>query len=302
MPDQIMVPAPAKINLHLAIGDRRNDGFHGIASIFQAVSLHDTVTVELCACAGIELAAECGCPAEQNTAWRAASSFLAAARDSGHKSMPGIRIAIDKQIPMGAGLGGGSSDAASTLVALSLLLPGFVDRSTLLGIAAATGSDVPFFMDSACAAVTGRGEFLMPLESRTDYALVLVNPGFPVSTRDAYGRLDAARAAGLARGHSGQELSAELSLAIDAYTREPPEDWRFRNDFFNVLVQQLPGLGLCRQALLSAGAVFAAMSGSGSTVFGVFNSRAQAEQAAAVLSSRFACNIALPLAKLGHSI
>ncbi len=296
-----MVPAPAKINLHLAVGGRRSDGFHAIASIFQAISLHDTVTVAIRPSSGLVLAAECGCPVEQNTAWRAASAYLAAASESGLKPLPGISIAIDKQIPMGAGLGGGSSDAASTLVALSLLLPGFVDRPTLLDIAAATGSDVPFFLGSACAAVTGRGEFLVPLPPRTDYALVIANPGFPVNTREAYGRLDAARIACLSPGPSDKELAEGLHLAIASYAREQPALWNFRNDFYPVLVPELPGLEQCRLALMSAGADFAAMSGSGSSVFGVFASRFHAERASVELSARYSCNVAVPLAKHKNS-
>jgi len=301
MLDQIMVPAPAKINLHLAVGNRRPDGFHAIASIFQAISLHDSISVALSSAGDVELSGECGCPAEQNTAWRAASLFLAAATEAGLASAPGIRVTIDKKIPMGAGLGGGSSDAASTLAALSLLLPGFVDRQTLFGIAAATGSDVPFFMDSACAAVTGRGEILEALPSRTDYALVLANPGFSVSTKEAYGRLDAARHDRPSPWASDQNLAEDLRLAIASYSHERPASWRFRNDFYSVLVPGLPGLEQCRQALLSAGADFAAMSGSGSSVFGVFASPAEADRAAAALADRYSCIVALPLAKLLNS-
>lgn len=299
--DKIMVPAPAKINLHLAVGGKRDDGFHAIASIFQAVSLHDTVTVEFRPAGGLELDADCNCPAMQNTAWKAASAYLAAASRAGVKPLPGIHIAIDKRIPMGAGLGGGSSNAAATLVALSRLFQGVVDRQTVLGIAAATGSDVPFFMDSACSAVTGRGEFLQPLLSRTDYALVIVDPGFQISTREAYGQLDAARMAVSSPGPSDDELSEGLRLALDSYLQEPPRAWNFHNDFYPVLTPGLPGLEDCRQALLSAGADFAAMSGSGSSVFGVFSSPMQAERASSMLSARYLCNVALPLAKLENS-
>lgn len=299
--DQIMVPAPAKINLHLAVGSRRHDGFHAIASIFQAISLQDSISVTLSTSGGIELAGECGCSPEQNTAWRAASQFLAAASESGLASVPGIRITINKQIPMGAGLGGGSSDAASTLAALSILLHGFVDRQTLLGIAAATGSDVPFFMDSACAAVTGRGEILEALPSRTDYALVIANPGFPVSTREAYERLDAERRGFPSPGPSEQDLAEDLRLAIASYSLKQPAAWSFRNDFYSVLVPLLPGLEQCRQALLAAGADFAAMSGSGSSLFGVFTSTARAERASAALAGKYSCHVAVPLAKLPNS-
>ena len=150
---------------------------------------------------------------------------------------PGLRITIDKHIPMGAGLGGGSSDAASTLKGLAALLPGFVDNATLSTIAASIGSDVPFFLGSACAAVTGRGELLSPVAPRDDYALVLVYPGFSISTRDAYARLDEFRNAGAVReasfvrraGSRAGEDSRRL-MAVEA-----PSSWRFRNDFYDAL-------------------------------------------------------------------
>jgi len=181
------------------------------------------------------------------------------------------------------------------------LFHGIVDRQTVLGIAAATGSDVPFFMESACAAVTGRGEYLAPLPSRTDYALVIVDPGFPVGTREAYGNLDAARAAVSSPGPSDDELAEELRLAVFSYLQEPPCAWSFRNDFYPVLKPGMPGLEDCRQALLSAGADFAAMSGSGSSVFGVFSSPMQAERASSIISASYSCNVASPLAKLENS-
>jgi len=299
---EILVQAPAKINLHLAVGCRRPDGFHAIASIFQAVSLGDTVALSLRQGGGIELEGECGCPVEKNTAWRAATAFLAAAFP-GSGSSPGLKIALTKRIPMGAGLGGGSSDAASTLTGLSALFPGAVDASTLRRIAAETGSDVPFFMDTACAAVTGRGERLAPLVPRTDYTLVIVDPGFSVSTKEAYGTLDEAREQGRASPcPDDASLDEELSRAVRSYGSGGPSAWSFRNDFFDALSPGLPGLQACRQDVLSAGASFAAMSGSGSAIFGAFDTVASAERAVRILSSNYAARMAFPLARLHDSI
>ena len=214
----------------------------------------------------------------------------------------GLTIAIDKRIPMGAGLGGGSSDAASTLAGLSALFPGAVSESEMFRIAGEIGSDVPFFLGSACAAVTGRGERLSPLASRTDYAIVLVEPGFSVSTKEAYGTLDACRSASRSIVRPDRELEAELEEAAAAYGSLPPDAWPFRNDFFDALVPGLPGLVRCRDALLGAGASFAAMSGSGSVLFGIFRTAEEARNAADELATRYDVKIAFPLARLRDSI
>lgn len=299
----ILVKAPAKINLYLGVGERRRDGFHGIASVFQAVSMHDEVSLSLREGEGIRLEGECGCPAEKNTAFRAAEAFFAEASRRGLDPVPGLSITIAKGVPMGAGLGGGSSDAASTLAGLASLLPGYVDDASLLDIAASIGSDVPFFMASACAAVTGRGEILSPLSPRTDFTLIIVDPGFSISTKDAYGLLDDTRAAaGASRGRSPEDLAAGLDRAVREYAALPPSRWSFENDFYDALAPAYPGLARCKDALKAAGADYAAMSGSGSALFGVFISPVAARHALDAISKEYAAVLAFPLARIRDSI
>jgi len=299
----ILVKAPAKINLHLGVGDRRPDGFHDIASVFQAVSMYDTISLSLREGEGIRFDGECGCPVEKNTVFRAAKAFLEEAARNGLDSVPGLTIALRKGVPMGAGLGGGSSDAASTLAGLSSLLPGYVDDATLFGIAASIGSDVPFFMGSACAAVTGRGEVLSPLSSRTDYTLIIVDPGFSISTKDAYRLLDETRAvAGRSGGRSPEELGVSLKRAVSEYAALPPSRWSFENDFFEALAPAYPGLSRCRAALIAAGADYAAMSGSGSAIYGVFEASDAARHALEAVSAEYRAVIAFPLALIRDSI
>ncbi|HOZ72387.1 MAG TPA: 4-(cytidine 5'-diphospho)-2-C-methyl-D-erythritol kinase [Spirochaetales bacterium] len=296
-----IVMAPAKINLHLAVGSSRNDGFHTIASIFQAISLCDRVS--LAAIDGDEttLACECDCPVEKNTAWRAAMAFRRAA--AVRVVIPALSIVVEKGIPAGAGLGGGSSDAAATLIGLYRMFPGAVDRLELLRIAEGIGSDVPFFMESACAAVSGRGERLTPIKPRLDYALVIVDPGFPISTKDAYDRLDQARAAGRVPPATGDAaMDRELEAMVDSYERVQLAAWPFRNDFFEALVPDYPALEACKAELLASGAVFASMSGSGSVVFGIYASSDHAEHVRASFSKRYRAYTAFPLARLHQSI
>ncbi len=296
-----IVTAPAKINLHLAVGTPRSDGFHSIGSIFQAVSVYDRVSLEALDGGETTLECDCDCPVEKNTAWRAATAFLRAA--AGRGVPEALAIAVEKGIPAGAGLGGGSSDAAATLTGLDRMFPGAVGRLELRRIAEAIGSDVPFFMDSACAAVSGRGERLAPIAPRVDYALVIVDPGFPISTKAAYECLDRARAAGRVAAAAGDEaLDRELAAMVDAYERAQPSEWPFRNDFFDALADEYPALEACRADVLASGAAFASMSGSGSAVYGVFASSDHAERARAALSERYQAYAAFPLARLHQSI
>lgn len=300
MKDQRTVRAPAKLNLHLGVGPVREDGFHGIASIFQAISLEDSIRLVLTDGEGIDLRCECDCEPERNTMYRAASSFLslAATRMAGPR---GLVIEADKRIPAGAGLGGGSSDAAAVLRALASMMPGAVSGGELIALAGAIGSDVPFFLHAACAAVRGRGELVEPIEARTDYALVLVVPPLHVSTKEAYESLDAARVGAHTPGMD--ELEDDLSAAILAYSSLGPAQWPFRNDFFACVSGRHPELRRGVEALRSHGAHFSAMTGSGSVLYGVFPNRAAAGRAAAALCREGHDAIAaFPLARLPDSV
>jgi 4-diphosphocytidyl-2-C-methyl-D-erythritol kinase len=291
----ISLSAPAKINLHLAVGGLRHDGFHTIASIFQAVSLADTVSVTLLRTGAIEVVGDCGCEPEQNTVYKAAAAFLA---DEALEITPwGARIEVDKRIPMGAGLGGGSSDAAATLKALSALLPGVASSARLLELAARIGSDVPFFMGSACALVRGRGGILEPLAARQDFVVVIVDPGFPISTKEAYAWLDQSRTDCTTSSlMSDYLLDQELGRLAISYAVESPGDWPFRNDFMQPMACLSPGIGACIGRIKATGALYAAMSGSGSACFGVYGSEKHAVRALKSLSVQYESSIAFPLA------
>ncbi|HSV55678.1 MAG TPA: 4-(cytidine 5'-diphospho)-2-C-methyl-D-erythritol kinase, partial [Magnetospirillaceae bacterium] len=189
---KVVVEAPAKINLHLEVRDRRADGFHDILSLFQAVSLVDTLELNIEeGSEAVRLAGSFDCQEAENTIVRAARAFKDASGARG-----GLSIRAEKRIPAGAGLGGGSSDAAAVLKALNEAYGRPLAASRLGALGAALGSDVPFFLGGACAVVSGRGEFIEPAEAREDYRLVILFPGFPERTVEAYAVLDAARDTG----------------------------------------------------------------------------------------------------------
>jgi 4-diphosphocytidyl-2-C-methyl-D-erythritol kinase len=264
MRTEARVLAPAKVNLHLEVCARREDGFHDIVSLFQAVSLYDelhlTVTeAEL----GIRVTGDFGLPMAQNIITRAARVFL---EETGIDA--GIDVEVVKRIPMGAGLGGGSSDAAATLRCLAELLAPSMSLERLHAMAVGLGSDVPFFLNSVAALVTGRGDLVTSLQPRTDFTLAAVFPGICVGTAEAYISLDSA----------GRTTTAPRSPreVMECYAAMPMPSWGFMNSFDEVVFALHPALAGLRDALLSEGAARAGLTGSGSTVVGLF----EQEQAA----------------------
>jgi 4-diphosphocytidyl-2-C-methyl-D-erythritol kinase len=305
MPEALSIKAPAKINLHLAVGALRNDGFHDLVSIFQAISIYDELEVWLDDSGKVKLECEVDCHPERNTMYRAASLCLSHARRQGLSPDVGVGIRARKGIPSGAGLGGGSSDAAAVIKAMSIFHPLYYSGQIKAALAAEVGSDVPFFLGSACALVGGRGELLEGLEPRTDYSILVVYPGFSIQTAYAFRGLDAYRAR--SDGHQGADegsdwTSATRTALSKAYLSLEPASWPFTNDFFNSLVEAYPELVRCRDLLLGSGADFAALSGSGSTVFGVFKASETRERAFLALSEGgFRPMRAFPLARLPDS-
>ena len=284
------VEAPAKINLLLRVFDARPDRFHEIETLFQAVDLADHVRVERTR-AGVQLevrgaGVDLG-PIESNLAYRAADRLLAEAGIGG-----GVRITLHKRIPVGAGLGGGSSDAAAVLRCLAALARLGQDDALLRRIGAELGSDVPFFLGrSPLAAGRGRGEVLEPFGALPVADLVLVSPPLHVSTGWAYGALDQARRA--RRATRGPSLEG------------PPRDWNdvareAHNDFQEVVALQHGAVARSLAALSTAGASVALMCGSGSTSFGIFPHRAAAERAAEALTAELGwpCHVARTLTVL----
>jgi 4-diphosphocytidyl-2-C-methyl-D-erythritol kinase len=260
--------ALAKINLDLRVLGKRPDGFHELRTIFQTISLADTIDIAFTpgGKTAIEVEDNLGIP--DNLAARAARLVLAAMRIAGR-----VEMRIDKRIPMGAGLGGGSSDAAAVLLALPVLAGREVDLPELCAMAEQLGSDVPFFLLGGRAVGIGRGSELFPLPDEPAPAGLLVVPGVHVSTPEAYRRLSA-------RLTSESQQNKIFSFQSQTWRGGGRE--RACNDFEAVVFQQHSELAVLKKRLIGAGASVAMMTGSGSGVFALFRTR---EEAALALDS-----------------
>lgn len=249
----------AKVNLDLRVLGVRPDGYHDLRTIFQSLALADIVTVRRRP-GPIEIV--CNAPDvptdRRNLVWKAASLLWRSA-GLGRGAPRDISIALDKRIPSEAGLGGGSADAAVTLIALNRLWKLRLDGASLSRIGARLGADVPFFLVGGTALGLGRGDDIYPLADLPRVYVVLIRPNFGVSTVEAYRWYDEepkpVRREGPGRRRPPNWPAWAASLANDL---EPP------------VVRHHPTIGRVRQSLLDAGAVLAAMSGSGSAVFGLF--------------------------------
>ena len=270
--------SPAKINMHLGVGGPRHDGFHSICSWFLKVKLYDEIDVDTAAhINGISVEGNTAVPPERDLIAKAASLFFRETRLEER-----CRIRVRKRIPIGAGLGGGSSNAATVLMALNELHNCRLKHEELLKLSLYLGSDVPFFLGGPSAIVTGRGEEIEEISTIRTWWALIVDPGFSISTKDAYAWLDAAaeelkdtRAGQADRGTAEQEayrLSSLNKAEIRAMAEGNPEKWQFCNDFSPVLYKRYPVLRAICGDLLSAGAIHAGVSGSGSACFGLFES------------------------------
>ena len=282
-PSEITVFAPAKINMILRILDRRPDGFHNLWSIMQTVALQDEVQIRLRAgrqdiqlrCDATQLAAD-----QSNLVYRAAAEVLARAQQS-----IGLDIELRKRIPMGAGLGGGSSDAAATIIGLNRLLQLEWSPTQMADAGQLIGSDVPFFLFAPSAFVAGRGETVRPIVVEGVRWVVLVNPGFGVNTKWAYQELAATRAA-----------VTPLSLVQRELDRQSRVTWTqliaaAENDFEAPVFAAYGKLREIKRSLQAHGAEIALLSGSGATVFGVFGDEARARLAQAQFASENLMNV-----------
>ena len=255
------VRAFAKINLSLRVLGARPDGFHELRTIFQSIALHDTLTIRRTRGAFRLTCDDPNCPSDRtNLIWRAAERVWRAA---GRRGAPrGVAIDLQKRIPIDAGLGGGSSDAAAAIRALARLWR--VDEARARAIGRALGADVAYFFEGGTVLGLERGDLLFPLIDRPPAAVVLVLPDFGVSTREAYAWFDADRPSARARADARADLVNDL---------QPPVARRHAD---------IPRIV---SALMRAGASQAAMTGSGSTVFGLFASERAAEISARSVSS-----------------
>jgi len=259
------VRALAKINLDLRVLGKRSDGYHELRTIFQTISLSDRLDLAFTPArkSTIELSSNMSIPA--NLVERAARVCLDEMQVIGR-----VELQLEKIIPMGAGLGGGSSDAAAVLLALPVLAGHIIPLARLLALARELGSDVPFFLLGGRAVGLGRGTELYPLADAKTGPAVVVAPGIHVSTADAYRSLN--------RGRLTTEL---LQNNIDSFQTHA---WGGGvaagvNDFEEAVFHSSPRLRTLKRKLIKLGANPAMMSGSGSSIFGIFDSQAQVNQA-----------------------
>jgi 4-diphosphocytidyl-2-C-methyl-D-erythritol kinase len=264
----LSVRAPAKINLSLRVLRRTAGGYHELRTILQSIALHDTLTFE--AGSG-PFRLECddlACPADRtNLVWRAAETMVRAA--GGRGAPRDIIIRIAKRIPMQAGLGGGSSDAAAALRGFAALWRLKIPDAEMQAMAAGLGADVPFFLEGGRVLGLERGDRLFPLIDPPRAWVTLVIPSFGVSTKDAYAWLDETGPARHDRRQAGRAGAGPDERA---------------NDLQAAVVRRHPEIGRIAAALRREGATEAAMSGSGSAVFAIFRTRSAAERAARALA------------------
>ncbi len=255
----MQVFAPAKINLSLRILGRRTDGFHEIETLIAPISLCDQIEIDKTDCEkGIEFSCDdLSLPTgDENLIVRSAKSFFAAT-----KITPAISIELKKKIPHDAGLGGGSSDAASTLLALNDLFEAKLPRETLAEIAESIGSDIPFFIFQSTALCKGRGELVTPVKLKEELSILLLKPEFGVSTASAYHRW-----------RDSQEIPG-VSYAAQQFAKQS-----FMNDLERPVFEKFVFLAQLKMWLLEQPEVGAAlMSGSGSTMFATLRPNADAD-------------------------
>lgn len=261
--------APAKVNLVLRVGPRRPDGYHELASLIVALDVGDEIEIEPAALTTVEAPALAG----GDTLVRRALELLCARAGSAG----GFAARLDKRLPVGAGLGGGSADAGVALRLANRLLPEPLSPEALVALAAEVGSDVPFFAAGLAAAeLRGRGESVRGLRLHADPVIALAWPGEPVSTAAVYGAYSSPWSdAGFARARESIGLAARADLrTLGALVA---------NDLADAAEQLCPASAALRRELRRRGALVAAVSGSGSAVFGLFQTRELAEAAIADL-------------------
>lgn len=273
--------SPCKVNLLLNILGRRPDGFHELETVMHPVNLCDTLTFTQ---SGNGITLSCSDPAlptdATNLVYRAAAAFRERA-----KIADGVIIHLEKKIPMAAGLGGGSGNAATTLLALNELFGLPLTADQLHEIAASLGSDIPFFLQSQPALATGRGEriqSLLPFPAMRGAAFILIHPGYGISTPWAYQQLAQFPAA--LNGKPGRAVA--LINALQS-TDLRSASWELYNSLEAPALYKFPMLGMIQEFLRTNGAVAALMSGSGSTTFGLAENTASAHAIEGKIQEKF---------------
>jgi len=250
------IRALAKLNLDLRVLGKRPDGYHELRTIFQTISLADAIDLSFTPARRTAIALDDALAIPDNLVVRAAQLAMDFMRAAGR-----VEIRLTKRIPMGAGLGGGSSDAAAILLALPVLAGRVIELAQLIDMAQQLGSDVPFFLLGGRAAAIGRGTEIFPLPDSPARYGVLIDPGIHVSTAEAYRLLGASLTSGLQQNRIG-------SFPSQVWGQGCPGTCA--NDFEGVVFKQHPRLGAIKKKLIRSGASPAMMTGSGSALFGLF--------------------------------
>jgi 4-diphosphocytidyl-2-C-methyl-D-erythritol kinase len=272
---EIRIPAFAKVNLRLDVLGKRADGYHELRTIFQTVSLHDTLRFRASRDSHIRLQISgneqlSGEAVEKNLVYRAVDALRAEL-----KFTAGVQILLKKVIPAGRGLGGGSSDAAAALLGYLQFTGKKIAAERLLEIAAGLGADVPFFLLGGRALGVGKGDEIYPLPDLETLPVLIVSPeNIHVPTPDAYGWLNAPALDSLTKSAVDHKLNEFCALCWST------QGSGLSNDFETAVFQRHPRLGEIRRELLQRGASEALLAGSGSAVFGIFPSPAKARRAA----------------------
>lgn len=255
----LQLKAPAKLNLTLDVLSKREDGYHDIESVMHTIDLCDAIRIAKVD-SGIHVTCtDASIPVDsRNTAYRAAQILM-----SEYRIESGVRIEIDKKIPFGAGLGGGSSDAAAVLWGLNTLLGLELEVQELLRLGAIVGSDVPFCVLGGTGLVTGRGEIVEPVDTEMDMWFLLVKPPIAISTKDAYAALDR-------RGIKAEERPDTRGM-LDAIMRRDYQGISslLCNIMEPPIFEEYPSLLKIKRQLIEAGVSGALMSGSGSVIYGM---------------------------------
>lgn len=281
----LVIKAPVKINLYLRITGRRPDGYHDLDSLMLKLQLADHIRLTLrdneflnLVCRGADLPED-----ETNLAYRAAQVFL-----QNNNIIQGVDIELNKKAPVAAGLGGGSSDAAAVLLGLNDLHQCHLPEERLLDMARQLGADVSFFIiDAVAARAEGIGDRLTPVTIPDDFRVLLVNPGFPVSTRWAYENF------ALTTFDNPYILGRHLNdrEKVDIFAVDDAS--RLTNDLESVTIGRFPEIGMIKKELLADGADFALMTGSGPTVFGLFKDSEKAARSREQFQERYGNNVFL---------
>lgn len=280
--DKITLLAPAKLNLYFGVTGMRGDGYHEVETIMQTVTVFDRVSVCAFHSDGMNISVECkglaGVSERENIAYRAAEAYLSAAETDGAN----VNIKIEKKIPYGAGLGGGSSDAAAVILALNTIFGNKFTLPELFGIGASIGADVPFCIKKGTAQATGFGENLVSCAPMPDCNIVIALPdGEKISTAEAYAKLEPDGYPSEFAGALGAMSSCDLAVISEF----------MKNDFEKIMPDDGASMRI-KRIMLQSGAVAAQMSGSGPAVFGLFRTLHEAKEAKALLdemASTFIC-------------